>query len=186
MVIQDAAIPEQSIIKHEEGLFDYIDSFQGAFTDKEQKIDLAKAIELFVSNSPKWADSLLKIRDKIVKPFGLKTADHTIDKEKQIKKIKYEVGEQVGIFELIDMTENEAILGQNDKHLSFKVSLLLTPIEADADKRRLSMTTAVKFNNIFGKLYFLPVKPIHRIIVRKSVENIIKKIELKGTNDTLL
>lgn len=175
MVTQETKIPEQSVLKAEEQLFDYVDSFQSTFLGNEGNNDIIPIVELFVSSGPKWADTLLEIRNKIVKPFGLKTSDDINEKQKVSDSNRYELGSRHGIFKLLHKTENEIILGEDDKHLNFKVSLLLEPIHG-ADKR-LSVTTAVKFNNMFGKLYFLPVKPFHKLIVRKTLEGIVKKVE---------
>lgn len=170
MVISENKIPDGSIIKNEESSFDYIDSYRGIFQDKSQQADLAKVLKLFISAGPKWAGTLMSIRDKVVKPFGLSTSEPITDK--QIEHTNYEVGEQAGIFKILDKADNEIIMGQDDKHLNFKVSILLEPT-AETDEKKLSITTAVKFNNVFGKLYFLPVKPFHRLIVKDSLKNII-------------
>jgi hypothetical protein len=175
MITSENKIPNGSIIKNEESSFDYIDSYQGVFQDKSQQADLAKVLKLFISTGPKWAGTLMSIRDKVVKPFGLSTSEPATDK--QIKHVNYEIGEQAGIFKILDKADNEIIMGQDDKHLNFKVSILLEAIANDTDKKKLSITTAVKFNNILGKLYFLPVKPFHRLIVRDSLKNIIRRIE---------
>jgi len=33
------------------------------------------------------------------------------------------------------------------------------------------LTTIVKFHNIWGKLYFAPVKPFHKLIIKTLLEN---------------
>lgn len=179
MVTKRTEIPDRSILKNEERSFDYIDSFRSSFTDKDREIPITTVLKLFASGGPKWANSLMIIRDKIVKPFGLQTSDSIVGEQKDFDDITYEPGERIGIFKLLDKAENELVLGEDDKHLSFVVSLLLDSLEEDPDKRMLSVTTAVKFNNLLGKLYFLPVKFFHQLIVRKTVEGIIRGIENK-------
>ena len=175
MITQETKIPARSLLKREEESFDYIDSFQDLFSEKGQATSLTKVLQLFVSGGPKWADSLLNLRNKIVKPFGLKTSDSITDE--QSDSINYEIGNRVGIFLLLDKTENEVILGDDDKHLNFKVSLLLAPIVNKIDKKKLSLTTVVKFHNLFGRLYFLAIMPFHKLIVRSSLKSIIKQLE---------
>lgn len=178
-VIRKTGVPEHSILKDEEASFGYIDSFQSSFSGKEKGNDIIPIAELFSSSGPEWANSLLRIRDKIVKPFGLKTADQITDFSEQPDDTRYELGSQHGIFKLFYKRENEVVLGQDDTHLNVRVSLLLESSGNEVNKI-LSITTAVKFNNLFGKLYFLPVKPIHQLIVRKSLENIVLQIENNG------
>lgn len=169
MIILKTTFPDSSILKSTENTFNYIDSFQSEFSDNENKYDIIKIHELFSSSSSDWVSSLMKLRDKIVKPLGLKTS-------KDIKKQSsdYEIGSQHGIFKIFDKTDNEIILGEEDTHLNFRVSLLL---ESASTNKKVSITTAVKFNNLFGKLYFLPVKPFHKLIVKDCLKNIISKIE---------
>jgi len=173
MIKSENKIPDSSIIKNEESSFNYIDSFQGIFRDKGQKTNLAAVLKLFITAGPKWTNTLMSIRDKLVKPFGLGTSESI--RSKPIEHVDYEIGEQAGIFKIFDKADNEIIMGQDDKHLNFKVSILLEPTD-ETDKKKLSVTTAVKFNNVFGKLYFLPVKPFHKLIVKGTVKNIINKI----------
>lgn len=174
MITKHTVIPENSILKSSQGNFNYIDSFSGWAITKEQTVDAPLFLKLFASGGPKWVDYLLAVRDKIVGVFGLKTGGN---KTQPSDYSKCAIGEQVGIFTVFDKAENEFILGENDKHLDFRVSLLVEPSENETNKAKLSITTAVKFNNWFGKLYFLPVKPMHGIIVRKSLKDIIRKME---------
>lgn len=177
MITKRAEIPECSILKRNGESFDYIDSFQSLMFTKEQNVDITKILKLFIFSGPKWVDHLLNIRDKIVGLFGLKTIKQIADNKKQVDNAKYNIGEQLGMFKLFDKSESEFILGEDDKHLNFRVSLLLEPIGSEIDKKRLSITTTVKYNNIFGRIYFLPVKPIHRLIVRTTLKDIMKQLE---------
>lgn len=173
MIIQKTTIPDSSILKNKENMFNYIDSFYSEFWDNENKYDITQIMKLFTTSGSAWAVSLMKLRDKIAKRFGLKTSE-TSSKES----CNYEIGSQHGIFKIFDKTDNEIILGENDKHLNFKVSLLLEPHQDSYDKT-VSITTVVQFNNLFGKLYFFPVKPFHKLIVNSSLKNIIRQIENK-------
>lgn len=173
MIIPKTTIPDSSILKNKENMFNYIDSFYSEFSDNENKYDITQIMKLFTTSGSAWAVFLMKLRDKIAKRFGLKTSE-TSSKES----CNYEIGSQHGIFKIFDKTDNEIILGENDKHLNFKVSLLLEPHQDNYDKT-VSITTVVQFNNLFGKLYFFPVKPFHKLIVNSSLKNIIRQIENK-------
>lgn len=173
MIIQKTSFPDSSILKNKEDMFNYIDSFCSEFSDNENKYDIIQIMKLFTTSGSAWANSLMTFRDRIARPFGLKTSD-TISKQS----CNYEIGSQHGIFKIFDKTDNEIILGENDKHLNFKVSLLLETKQGSSDKI-ISITTAVEFNNLLGKLYFLPVKPFHKLIVNSSLKNIIRQIENK-------
>lgn len=110
-------------------------------------------------------------RNALVTLFGLKTgarADTTKD-------FNGEPGGRVGLFKVFDKTETELIIGEDDKHLNFRVSLSVSPL--DEKRSQITMSTVVDFNNRFGKLYFLPVKPIHKLVVPIMLRQTIKELE---------
>ena len=55
--------------------------------------------------------------------------------------------------------DDELLFGVDDRHLDFRISI------QRIGASELCVTTAVKLNNWMGRLYFLPVKPMHRIVV---------------------
>lgn len=177
MITQKPTIPDSSILRKQNEAFNYIDSFSNSFSDPHNKYGITEIMKLFITCGPRWAGSLMSLRDKIVKPFGLKTSEDTPPQQSE----NYEPGSQHGIFKIFDKTDNEIILGENDKHLNFKASLLLKPDTAP-NYKRISITTAVKFNNLLGKIYFLPVRPFHKLIVKGFLKNIIEQIEKNNIN----
>merc|ERR1712046_407292 len=111
--------------------------------------DISKA---FFSSGPKWVGRLFILRNKIVSIFGLKTSGNITDREKQLENFKCEPGEQLGLFKVFTTTENEVILGEDDKHLNFRVSLILNPKGKKTENKDLIVSTTVEFNNWFGRL----------------------------------
>jgi len=136
--------------------------------------------------SPNWLKFLFGIRNKIAKLVGLKTNDlsghKNIDPNTDIAKHNFSVGETLGLFKVYNITEKEVVLGLDDKHLDFRASLLLDQ-NLDENKilkndhRSLTISTKVKYNNLFGKIYFMPVKPFHRKIVPSMLKETIKHLE---------
>ena len=174
MIVKKEIIPDHSILKIEEHLYNYIDSYQGWFIKNEDSISLTEFVRLFLSSGPKWADWLM---NKIVLLFGVKTAEELAEKNNRLNNLQLEIGKQFGTFELLEKSDNEVILGGVDKHLNLKVALFLEPLTDDKQNRELTITTCVKFNSLFGKMYFIPVKPFHNIIIKKTLKDIIKKLE---------
>ncbi|HJV20387.1 MAG TPA: DUF2867 domain-containing protein, partial [Sediminibacterium sp.] len=68
-------------------------------------------------------------------------------------------------------------LGEDDKHLNFRVSLLINRQSDYCENKKIIISTTVKFNNWFGRLYFLLVRPFHKLIVPIMLKGIIKNIE---------
>jgi hypothetical protein len=168
-------------MKNDENSFHYIDSFQSENLIIRTDNDVISIGRLFLTSGPKWADSLMLIRDKVVGVFGLKTSEQLTAEARNPDNFKFQVGEQLDIFKVYAKTENELVLGDDDKHLSFRVSLLLDCKNNDIGKKKIMITTMVEYKNIFGRIYFLPVKPIHQLIVKGTLKKMIKKIENVST-----
>ena len=122
-------------------------------------------IDIF-SSAPKWVDSMMTIRNKIVSLFGLKT-----EMSRNVN-TDFQVGEKVGIFNIMEIQENEIIAGEDDKHLDFRVSIL-----RKIDKETtVYVSTLVHYNNWFGKAYFFIIKPFHKAIVKSLARKASKKL----------
>jgi hypothetical protein len=180
MIVQKSELPDKSILKESGITYDYIDSFQGNFIDSGQSIDATKVGRSFFGSGPKWVEKLFALRNKIVGLFGLKTSGRISDRQKQFDNFKCEPGERLGLFKVFDKTNHEVILGEDDKHLNFRVSLLLSPLPNEAGRKTLTVTTTVKFNNWFGRIYFLPVRPFHKLIVPAMLKGMIRELELRS------
>lgn len=117
------------------------------------------------SNTPTWVNFLMASRNKIVSKIGLKNLGHlgNLDSKKPID--DYQIGDSVGIFTLILLSDNEIILGDSDKHLDVKVSVYKENNTSDL----ISISTVVHIHNIVGRLYMFFVKPMHKIIVPSSI-----------------
>lgn len=177
MKISKSILPQKSILQSEKNGFDYVDSFKGTFIDKNDNITSTEIGKAFFSSGPKWVRKLFNLRNKIVSVFGLKTSGNVVDRQQQLDNFKCEPGEQLGLFKVFNKTDNEVIIGEDDKHLNFRVSLFLDKSKTDITKKDLTISTTVEFNNWFGRLYFLPVRPFHKLIVPSMLKEIIKNIE---------
>ena len=162
MKITKMNIPEKSLLYPGHEKYDYIDSFGGVFNDKNNTIGIADVAEAFVKPLPRWAEALMTLRNQIVSLVGLKTSKKSYGK---IQSEQFLPGEKVGFFNVYNRTTNELILGEDDKHLNFRVSLFLDNQESDPSKKTVAVTTIVTFNNRMGHDYFFFVKPFHRLIV---------------------
>lgn len=177
MKITKSTLPDKSILKTDEKQFDYVDSFQGNFVDKNGIIGSTEIGKSFFASGPKWIDKLFAFRNKLVGLFGLKTSGKITDRQKMLDNLKCEKGEQIGLFKVFDKTTDEIILGEDDKHLNFRVSLFIDRQNENKTNKNLIISTTIKFNNWFGRLYFLPVRPFHKLIVPTMLKGIIKNIE---------
>lgn len=113
---------------------------------------------------PAWAKALLALRDGLVGPLGLKTGkaeDLRPPTREEIVSATYP-----GIFAVHAATENEVILGSNDRHLDFRVSIL----RSEPDDL-VALSTWVRPHNLGGRAYLALVYPFHRVIVARCLAN---------------
>ena len=75
------------------------------------------------SKTPVWVNILMASRNRIVSIFGLKNIGHLGDLESNKSISEYQVGDRVGIFTLVFLSDKEVILGDSDKHLDVNVAV---------------------------------------------------------------
>jgi hypothetical protein len=159
-------IPEGSIISKGFGNYHYCDSYR-IETQSNASLDNTTT-DIF--KTPKWADALMGIRNTVARLVGLQAGGYK--KDNYISDY-YPVGSRAVYFTVIDRTDNEIVMAERDKHLDFRVSVL---IDRKTDKTTINLTTLVKYNNGLGRLYFLPVKPFHRIIVMSLLKRLPRSV----------
>lgn len=123
----------------------------------------------FVSRTPRWIDVLMAVRNKIVAQLGLKDMGALSNIDRAKPAAAYRIGDQAGIFKLLELHEDEVILGETDKHLDVKVSVAR---QNHADRTAISVSTVVHVHNALGRLYMFFVVPAHRVIAPATVSSI--------------
>jgi len=130
--------------------------------------DVDFIIVKLIKSIPKWVTFLLNLRNVIVSIFGLKTGKIENVSE-NLEKLNFKQDQSIGSFFIILKEKNHFIAELKDKHLDFRFSIL---IRKEDGITKLSLTTIVKINNIFGKVYFFLITPFHRLII----PNILKRL----------
>ncbi len=175
-IIKVSAFPPNSVINETFGKIDYIDTYKVPIYDyQEYSIDYITA--LFFISLPAWIKMLLSFRNFIVKFFGLKGGGISKLKEPD-ESIYFPIGSEAVIFKVQNRNINEIVLAENDKHLNFRTSLLIENV-AEKDYGYLYCSTIVQYNNIFGRLYFFPVKPFHKLIIKTMLKIVSEKLKQK-------
>lgn len=115
------------------------------------------------SQRSSWMTGLMAVRDAIVTGFGLKTARQFKSVDADNKKSR------IGIFKIYSTTQNEIVMGEDDKHLDFRLSVLCPDTPATSGERRLIVSTVVHCHNRLGRAYIFFIAPFHRLIVQASL-----------------
>lgn len=118
---------------------------------------------LAARQTPRWVEYCMGLRNRVVRRLGLKDLGGLSALSSTRPASDYRPGERVGIFTLFDNDPDEALLGDRDRHLDVVLSVHRTAA-ADAQQAVITLTTVVHVHNLLGRLYMLPVAPMHRII----------------------
>ncbi|AMM27932.1 DUF2867 domain-containing protein [Acinetobacter pittii] len=121
-------------------------------------------IKLF-QHTPQWVEWSMNMRNKITSKIGLKDLGSFQQIDTHKKESEYVAGDRIGIFTFLQRTENELVIGDDDKHLNVTLS-----IYKNEKTQVLTVTTIVHIKNWLGRLYMLPVIPAHRKIVPATLQ----------------
>lgn len=138
----------------------FADSY--ALTTDDLGLDAVEATKRVMGRTPRWVSGLMALRNVLVTPFLLKTG-----REKSVRS-----SVRIGFFPVISQSADEVVLGMNDRHLDFRLSVEVKPL--GAGRQEISATTAVKPHNLFGRIYLAIVTPFHRVIVPAMLSQVLK------------
>lgn len=158
--ISAVAVPRESIIHQRlKGAYFY-DCYA-----QEIPANSGSALELYlrvVATTPAWINALMALRNRVVRLVGLKNLGHLGDFDKNKPASAYRLGDRVGIFSIVYLSDEEIILGDSDKHLNVEVSVCKV-------HNKVAVSTVVHTHNALGRFYMLFVTPLHKRIVPASM-----------------
>ena len=125
-----------------------------------------KAIEA----TPAWVNTCMTLRNKVVEKIGLKNLGAMGNYDPGKAEENYQPGDRVGIFTLLENSFEEVLLGDRDKHLDVVLSVHRQTLSQG--RVLVTVTTVVKQHNWLGRMYMLPVKPMHRWIAPAVLRSI--------------
>jgi hypothetical protein len=118
--------------------------------------DAPQIARAMLGRSPPWLKGLLAIRDSVMARFDVKTTA-------QLRRGAGAAG-RIGFFPVVSSTSGEIVLGENDRHLDFRLSVLIA--RGDGALDQLVATTAVHCHNRLGRIYLRVITPFHHLVVR--------------------
>src|SRR5690349_10398372 len=108
-----------------------------------------------------WIRALTRVRDAVMATFAVKSS-------RAVGRAAAARGPVIGFFPVLSKSATELVVGEDDRHLDFRVTIQL---RADAaNGRELVAGTVVHCHNRLGRIYLATIKPFHRVIVRASLE----------------
>lgn len=161
--VSRVALPSASRVVRFYASTDLADAFAvrlppGTSTDPET---LARFI---FTQQPHWVGRLMGLRDFLVARWGLKTAARLQDPAANGGHSR------VGIFRIYETRPHEIVLGEDDKHLDFRLSVLHEVLPG-AGAGQVVLSTVVHCHNRLGRLYIVLIAPFHRAVVQATLRS---------------
>ena len=158
MACRSTSFPTESVLAPGLATYDYADSYS---LDLSRDISVDEAVNAFCGPLPTAVRILMSTRDFVAGRLGLKTSRGYAAGDPSAP-VVCRPGDRMGLFLVMGRHEREIVLGEDDSHLDFRVSVLVRP-------RSVVVSTVVTYNNRLGRIYFAAVKPFHRWIVSRTL-----------------
>jgi hypothetical protein len=166
-------------------------SFADAFSTLVQRSDLT-ALQVYAAiarDTPGWVEGLMALRNQMVRVVGLKNLgelaavpDIPAGGEQSLLP-----GTKIGLFNLVSATPDELVMEDADKHLTVQLSVLKQHVDGQHDS--ITLSTVVHVKNNLGRLYMLPVGPMHKLIapavMRRAPAAVARAAALAATAATI-
>jgi Protein of unknown function (DUF2867) len=115
-----------------------------------------------------WIRLLLGLRDALVAGFGVKTSQ-------EVRRAAIaDKADRIDFFRIRARSDRELILGEDDRHLDFRLSLLLRA-RPDSSGDELVATAVVRCHNALGRVYLALIARFHRLVVISNLSRASNK-----------
>lgn len=167
--VRASCIPAHSATQALLAFADYADAYEVPVAS-----DLPTALHAYLvvtARTPRWIDALMTVRNTVVRLLGLKDVGRLADIPPVGAANDLKPGNRIGIFTIRSLCEREVILDIIDTHLDVVVSVY----KHEDEPARVTVSTLVFYHKLLGRLYMLPVAPMHRIVVRAILSKSLRR-----------
>ncbi|MGH1359486.1 MAG: DUF2867 domain-containing protein [Burkholderiaceae bacterium] len=119
--------------------------------------DPERLARFLLAQQPGWMKALLALRDALVAPLGLKTTQSLQLHDDS------EPFERISFFRVYQIKPAEIILGEDDTHLDFRLSVHVQP-------EQVVLATVVHCHNRLGRAYLKLILPFHRMVAKAVLQ----------------
>ena len=125
-------------------------------------LDVAVLARAVFGQPAGWLRVLLGVRDAVMGRIGVKTTG-------QVRADAVARGAaRISFFPVLERRDSELVMGEDDRHLDFRASLLVREC-ADGGGREIVATTVVHCHNRLGRVYLAVILPFHVLVVRSNL-----------------
>lgn len=139
-------LPDDSLLFGHAKVGDYMDCY--ATTCDDTCDNAPDAVAQRVMAFPGWVSRLMALRNTLVRPLGLQT--------------QMPQGPRIGPFPVTERNAQEIVLGADDSHLDFRISIMVRD-------GRAYVATWVHTHNALGRIYLGAIMPFHILILRNAI-----------------
>ncbi|MEM7466758.1 MAG: DUF2867 domain-containing protein [Pseudomonadota bacterium] len=139
-------LPHSSVLRDRVSSGDFLDCYAVKANVKPRS-----AAEI-ITNFPGWVRALLVLRRVITIPFGLSNDGPP-------------AADKIGPFPVEYENQDELIAGFDDKHLNFRISVML-------NGGVVSLATWVHPHNLGGRAYLNSIMPFHIMVARNALKRV--------------
>lgn len=148
-----------------------VEHFADAYAAPVPAGTTARALAAAVFGSaPPWGAALMALRNVLVAPLGLVA---TRGRLARAAAAANGTGDRLGFFPVLADTPAELVVGLDDRHLDFRVSVR---VDGGADGATGTVVTRVRFHGALGRAYFVPVGPVHRLLVPAMLRRAARRL----------
>lgn len=167
--VQQCTMPQPSIIATRLEGATFYDSYATPLHAKDHDATATElALRVFL-RVPAWIEFLMRVRNRVVGLVGLKNqGSFTQGVDATKPAALYRAGDRLGIFTVMHVSDNEFIMGDDDKHLKVQISVCKTSTDGVP---QLVVSTVVHEHNWLGRVYMVVVGPAHKIIAPATLRH---------------
>jgi len=123
----------------------------------------------FLRATPDWVETLLGIRNRAVSLVGIRDVG-ALGAVSDKPASAYAVGDKLSFFDIFALNETEVLAGVDDSHLNVRIAFVKRHVEG---RPTYALCSWVKTHNALGRLYMIPVGPMHKLIVKSAMRALV-------------
>ncbi|MBG0775537.1 MAG: DUF2867 domain-containing protein [Desulfovibrionaceae bacterium] len=165
MRIESVPTPSSALAAADLGAVHHADAFQADLPPGVPADPDRLALAVF-GDFPAWVRSLLRLRNALVRPLGLKCDVPATGRDLPAAPLR--PGDAIRLFQVKARSESEIVFGAEDRHLDFRVTLRVLD-KGGGTPAAVLVSTFVHFHNRLGRVYFALIRPFHVLVVRAAL-----------------
>lgn len=165
--VETIAFPPECSLHARLGEATFDDAFEAELRD-----DGLTPIEIairFLRATPDWVETLLSIRNHAVSLVGLRDVG-ALGAVGDKPASDYRVGDKLSFFDILAIGETEVVAGADDSHLDVRIAFVKRHV---AGRATYALCSWVRTRNALGRLYMIPVGPMHKLIVKSAMRELV-------------